>query len=138
VKALHAELGLADRFRLLGYRADVAEVLTGADFFCLGSEHEGLPVAVMEALAAALPVVATRVGGVPEAVEEGINGFLVPRHDAPALAAALITMAADRSGRLVMGAAARERSGRFDIRRAVEVQQDRYRALVSETGRSSG
>ncbi|MFZ1411276.1 MAG: glycosyltransferase [Micropruina sp.] len=137
VFALHAELGLGDRFRLLGYRADVAELLTAADFFCLGSEHEGLPVAVMEAMAASLPVVATRVGGVGEAVTEGVSGLLVPRHDAAALATGLLAMAADGPERARMGAAAKQSSARFDIRNAMTVQQDRYQALVSERGRLS-
>ena len=130
VTALHAELGLGERVRLLGYRADVAELLRGADLFCLASEHEGLPVAVMEAEAAGLPVVATAVGGVPEAVTDGVDGTLVPPHDATALAAGILGLAQDVDRRARYGEQSRTSSARFDIRRAVEVQQLAYERLT--------
>ena len=130
VKALHAELGLGDRVELLGYRADVRDLLHGADLFCLGSQHEGLPVAIMEAMAAGLPVVATAVGGVGEAVSDGVNGRLVPPHDSQRLGEAIAAVALDESMRGEWGAASCSLSGRFDIRAAVETQQAAYRVLV--------
>ena len=77
IRALHAELGLGDRFQLLGYRRDVDALMAASDLFLLGSAHEGLPVAIMEAFAAGLPVVATNVGGVPQQVLDGVHGFSV-------------------------------------------------------------
>lgn len=128
--ALHAELGLGDRFLLLGFRRDVGELMAAADFFTLSSAHEGLPVAVMEAFAAGLPVVATSVGGVPSQVTDGEQGLLVPPGDSAALSQAVVTLARDSSLRRGMATAARERSSAYDIRRAVEEQQSRYAALA--------
>ena len=107
IAARHAELGLGDRFRLLGYRDDVPRLLAGTDLFVLASGHEGLPVAVMEAFALGVPVVATAAGGMAEAVTDGVNGLLVPAHDPAALAAA-IGRAAEPAlrARLADGAAA--------------------------------
>jgi len=68
VAALHRASGLGDRFRLLGYRDDTTRLIAAADLFVLASHHEGLPVTVMEALTLGVPVVATSVGGIPEAV----------------------------------------------------------------------
>lgn len=72
------QLGLGERVRLLGVEGNVAELLRAADLFVLGSRWEGTPLAVMEAMAAGLPVVATAVGGVPALVEDGVTGVLVP------------------------------------------------------------
>lgn len=130
IKALHQELGLGDRFALLGFRRDIQELMAAADLFVLGSAHEGLPVAIMEAFAAGLPVVATRVGGVPQQVSEGQQGLIVPAHDADALADALVTLAGDDETRTRMGAAARTRSKDYDIRRAVTEQQRVYASLA--------
>ena len=82
-------LGLAERFWFLGYREDPIRVLVAADVFCLSSRFEGLPIALLEAMAAGLPVVATRVGGMPSVVTDGREGRLVPAGDPAALAAAL-------------------------------------------------
>jgi len=128
-KALHAELGLGERFKLLGYRTDVGDLLAASDIFVLGSAFEGLPVSIMEAMAAGLPVVATAVGGVPEAVEDGRNGLLVPPRDPIALSEALLTLAHDTALRSTLGASAQQRSHAFDIRTAVRVQESAYDAL---------
>jgi glycosyltransferase involved in cell wall biosynthesis len=103
-----SELDLGDRFRLLGYVPDAARLVAGADVFVLASEHEGLPLAVMEALALGVPVVAPRVGGIPALVADGSSGLLVPPGDASALADAVlaVTDPAVRD-RLAAGAAAR-------------------------------
>lgn len=90
IRREHARLDLGDRFHLLGYRADAPRVIAGADLFVLASSHEGLPVAVMEALALGVPVVATAVGGLSEAVTDGVDGLLVPPGDPEALAAAIV------------------------------------------------
>ncbi len=83
------ELGLGDRVLLAGHRLDVPAILARAQAACLCSSAEGLSNALMEAMAARLPIVATAVGGTPELVHDGDNGFLVPPADAEALAAKL-------------------------------------------------
>ena len=86
------ELGLAERVILLGHRLDVPAILARAQAACLCSSAEGLSNALMEAMAARLPIVATRVGGNPELIHEGENGFLVPYGDADALAEKLAAL----------------------------------------------
>ncbi len=134
VRDLHHELGLGARVRLLGYRSDVRDLLAAADLFVLGSAFEGLPVSIMEAMAAGLPVVATAVGGVPEAVSSGESGYLVPAHDPEALARALVTVAENDQLRGRMAAAAHERSRAFDIRTAVREQQRVYTTISRSRG----
>ncbi|MFJ5886409.1 glycosyltransferase [Kitasatospora cineracea] len=105
-----------------GMRADVPALLPGWDVFCLSSRQEGLPVALMEAMASGLPSVVTAVGGVPEILDDGVQGRLVPPGDPARLAAALGELA-DPAVRARMGAAARARSASFDVagaQRAVE------------------
>ncbi|WP_432560121.1 glycosyltransferase [Granulicoccus sp. GXG6511] len=128
--ALHKELEAGDRFRFLGYRSDISDLLSAADIFTLSSEHEGLPVSIMEAMDAGLPVVATTVGGVPEAVADGVSGILVPPHDHERLASAILKLADDPDLRASMGAEGRSRAPRFDIRTAVTAQQDAYAAVA--------
>lgn len=107
-RALH----LSDRFHLLGLRSDIANVLAGADVFVLPSLSEGVPLALLEAMLAGRPVVASAVGEVPTVLDEGRAGVLVPAADSAALANALAALLADpaRLGRLA--AAARERASR--------------------------
>src|SRR5205807_4507369 len=82
------ELGVAGRLHLLGLRSDVADVLAAADLFVLPSLSEGLPLALLEAMFAGLPIVASRVGEIPTALVDGECGVLVPPGDPAALAAA--------------------------------------------------
>ena len=104
-----AELGLQDRVHLIGHRLDVPAVLAQATAACLCSSAEGLSNALMEAMAARLPIVATRVGGNPELVHDGENGFLVPYGDAPALAAKLTSLLSDPEQGRAMGRRGRQR-----------------------------
>ncbi len=109
-------LGLADRVHLAGERRDVPELLATADAFVLPSASEGLPVSVLEAMAAGLPVVASRVGGVPELVVHGKTGLLVDPGDPGKLGDALRRVAADRVLRCRLGAAGRARAEQaFDL-----------------------
>lgn len=130
VRGLRSELGLGDRFQLLGFRRDVHELMAAADIFTLGSAHEGLPVAVMEAFAAGLPVVATQVGGLPHQVRDGHEGLLVPPGDSEALASALVRVAGDDALRAQMAQAARARANDYDIRSAVAAQEEVYAELA--------
>ncbi len=83
------DLGIDDKVRFLGLRRDIPALLQAADGFVLSSAWEGLPNALIEAMAAGKPVVATRVGGVPEVVKDGVSGYLVPPRDTKALAEAM-------------------------------------------------
>ncbi|RMH80151.1 MAG: glycosyltransferase [Actinomyces sp.] len=121
--------GLGDRFRLLGHRRDVARLLSAADVVTLTSRHEGLPVAVMEALAAGRPVVATRAGGVAEAV--GDAGILVDVDDVAGLADAYVTLARDETRRRTLGERAARRAHLFDRERAVARLDEIYAAVVA-------
>jgi glycosyltransferase involved in cell wall biosynthesis len=104
-------LGVADRLHLLGQRTDVPALLRAVDAFVLPSRREGMPVALMEAMAAGLPAVATRAGGVAELLERGgpPAGWVVPVNDAPALAAALRELLSDPAAARTRAAAARQR-----------------------------
>ncbi len=95
---------------LLGRRSDVPRLLTGFHIFALASEREEMPVAVLEAMAAGLPVVAADTGGLPEMVVEGQTGFLVPPRDVAAFAERLERLAADAELRARMGEAGRARA----------------------------
>jgi glycosyltransferase involved in cell wall biosynthesis len=129
VASLRDSLGLGERFRFLGYREDPIEVLAGCDVFCLASRFEGLPIALLEALALGLPAVVTSVGAMPDVVCDGESGLVVPPGDPARLADALIEML-DPERRRRMGETALERSRSFGIRPAVERQQEIYEQLA--------
>jgi glycosyltransferase involved in cell wall biosynthesis len=124
-------LGLGDGFRFLGFRDDVHDLLAAADIFCLASRHEGLPVALMEAYALGLPVVVTRVGGLPDVVEDGRSGVLVAPEDPAALADAIVAVAADGDRRSELGRRASELARQFDSRVPVR----RLEAVYEEVSR---
>jgi glycosyltransferase involved in cell wall biosynthesis len=109
--------GLQEQVRLAGFvpRENVADYLAASDLLVLPSRSEGLPHAVLEAMAFSLPVVASHVGGVSEVVEDGVTGALVPPDDPPALAAALEPLLADADLRARHGAAARAAFERRDF-----------------------
>ena len=100
---------LGDRVRFAGFQRDVAPCLAAADIVALPSLHEGLGVAALEAMAAARPVVASRVGGLAEVVVPRETGLLVPPEDPAALAEALATLIADPATRARLGEAGRAR-----------------------------
>ncbi len=104
-----ARLGLENRVRFIGYSPDVATLLRGAQIFVLTSHYEGLPRSILEAMRAGLPVVASAVGGVPETVENGVTGYLVPQSDSRALTAILAPLIADSHKRRLLGDAGRQR-----------------------------
>lgn len=101
--------GLGGRVKFLGARDDVPDLLAAADIGVLASHEEGFPNAVLEAMAARLPVVATRAGGIPEAIDDGKTGLLVPVRDPAALGAALVRLIGDAALRRRMGAEGRAR-----------------------------
>ncbi len=132
LKRLVAELGIADRVEFLGQRADVASLLPGLDVFCLASFDEPFGLVNVEAMAAGVPVVATRAGGVPEIIDDGTNGILVGVGDDAAMAAAVERLLADPAWAGSIAAAGRAKAfERFDIARYVREIED----LVIELAR---
>lgn len=119
-------LGLGDRFRFLGFRSDVPSLMGAADLLCFASRNEGLPVAFMEATTLGLPTVATAVGGLPDVINDGVNGLLVPPADPRALAQALIGLLGDQAARDRMSSASIAAAGRFDARHAVAELETAY------------
>jgi glycosyltransferase involved in cell wall biosynthesis len=109
LEAQAAHLCVRDRVIFLGHRDDVAELLATCDLLVLPSLYEGLPLSVLEAMAAGKPVVATSVGGTPEAVLDGETGFLVPSRDPTALVRAIQRLLTDACLRRKMGMAGRRR-----------------------------
>jgi glycosyltransferase involved in cell wall biosynthesis len=122
--------GLEETVVFAGYREDAPRVAAAFDVFVLSSEYEGLPLALLEAMARARPVVATRAGGIPEVVEDGTTALLVPPEDPPAIADAVVKLLADPALRLRLGEGARERAALFDIRNAVRRMEQIYERLL--------
>jgi glycosyltransferase involved in cell wall biosynthesis len=137
--ALEAEIrvaGLGRTVELTGERRDVPELLREADLFVLSSRSEGAPLSILEAMAAGLPVVASAVGGVPEIVDDGTTGLLVPPGDPAALAAALERVLADAALRTRMGAAGWDRvRDRFDLAQLRRAHVEVYERELARVGR---
>lgn len=106
---LAEQLGLQDRVAFAGARSDIPDILHASDVFVLTSHWEGLPISILEAMRAGLPVIASRVGGIAEAVEDQVTGFLVERRDVDAVANALQVLKSKPELRKKMGQAGRER-----------------------------
>jgi sugar transferase (PEP-CTERM/EpsH1 system associated) len=121
--------GLQGRVTFLGRRADIADLLPLFDVFALTSTSEGLPLTVLEAMAAGLPCVSTAVGAIPEAVTEGQTGLLVPPGDSDALAAALTRLLRDPGLRRKMGQEGQKRArAHFDLKAMTKRYEDLYLA----------
>ena len=135
LEALAQELGISQRVHFLGNRTDVSRLLSGMDIFVLPSVWEGMPNAVLEAMAVGLPVVATAVGGTPELVVDGVTGLLVRPRDPLALAETLAVLLRDSDQRRKMGRAGRERVVQcFGVERVVEQTERLYERLLVEKG----
>ncbi len=135
-QSLAASLGLDGRVRFVGTREDVPEFMTVADGYVMSSAWEGMPMVLLEAAAAGLPIVATRVGGNPEVVRDGTTGYLVPPGDDEALAGAMLRlMTLPEEERRAMGGRGREEVGQhYGLARVV----DRYEAVYREVLRRRG
>ncbi|QBF31974.1 glycosyltransferase family 4 protein [Thalassococcus sp. S3] len=135
LEARAADMGLRDGVVFAGYKsqAEVAEALEKADVFVLPSFAEGVPVVLMEAMAAEVPVVTTRIAGVPELVENGVTGLLVPPGPSKPLAAALIQLLAHPDLRRKMGAAGRAKVvAEFDSRVEARKLAALFRTSIAE------
>jgi glycosyltransferase involved in cell wall biosynthesis len=139
VEALAGNLGLDGRVRFVGTREDVPEFMTVADGYVMSSAWEGMPMVLLEAAAAGLPIVATRVGGNQEVVQEGVSGFLVAPGDDQALAAAMLRlMALPETERRAMGARGREQVRReYGLERVVDRYETIYRGVLDRKGLGS-
>ena len=129
-------LGVADTVLFLGIRRDVPAVLAAVDVAVLSSDYEGSPLSVMEYMAAAKPVVSTRVGGVPELVAEDVHGLLVEPRDPEALAEAVARLLRDPALARRLGAEGRRRQQReFSLEAMVGRIEDLYEELWLASGR---
>jgi glycosyltransferase involved in cell wall biosynthesis len=125
--------GLAN-VELTGFVADVASQLAAADVVALPSRNEGLGSVLLDAMDQGKPIVASRVGGIPELVADGDNGLLVPPGDAHALAAAIRTLHGDRALVAAMGERGRLRARLYTPARMVDRYEQIYRAVREECG----
>lgn len=130
VRAEANRLGLGDTVIFAGFREDVPRLAAALDVFALSSRHEGLSIALMEAMALGTPPVVTSVGGLPELVTHDRDGLLVPPGDPGALAAGIVALLEDRALAGRLGEAARRRAAGFDIRTAVGRMEDVYGELL--------
>jgi glycosyltransferase involved in cell wall biosynthesis len=131
------DLGVIRNFRFLGRRSDIPEILASCDVAVLPSRAEGLPNAVLEYMAAGLPVIVSRVGGNAELVQDGVTGILVPPQDSAALSAALLKLLAEPSLARRLAQAGHEFAVRnFSFERFVQEVDALYTDLLSDKGRS--
>lgn len=130
LEALARELGLGGRVEFLGFRHDVAELLATSDAFLISSDHEGLSIAVLEAMRAGLPVIGTRVGGMPEAVQEGRTGLLVAKGDVEAMARAMRLLLDSPDERARLGSEGRRY---LEAEFSIESMVSRYEQFYRQT-----
>jgi len=132
LERLADELGLGGHIRFLGCRSDVADFLACVDVVALSSKAEGLPLCILEAMAAGKPVVATEVGGIPTVVRPGETGLLVPAGDHQAMATALLAIRNDAGTSSRMGERGRRLvAERYDLKKTIEAYVSLYKASVA-------
>ena len=131
LRSLAHTLGLDDTVVFTGFREDAPRVCSAFDVFALSSEHEGLSIALIEALALGKPAVLTDVGGVTEVVADGRQGYIVPVGHPPALADRIVDLLMDPSLRSRMGEQGRARARSFDIRHSVRRIEQVYEEVLS-------
>ena len=135
LKRLRSRLGLDDIVRFVGHRSDIPRLLSLFDVFVLPSIAEACPIAVLEAMAMECATVATRVGGVPEQIHDGEQGWLVPAKDPDSLADAICDALNSPTERQLRGQAARRRAmEQFSIERCVERHIELYRSALAADG----
>lgn len=125
-------MGLEGRLTFTGQREDIPDMLSIMDIYSLSSLNEGLGRSILEAQAAGVPVVATNVGGVPEIVEDGTTGILVPPKDPKALAQAIEKLVDNLEFRILIAKNAWERLSYFSLKKTVEDLNKLYRKLLSK------
>jgi glycosyltransferase involved in cell wall biosynthesis len=139
MERLAKELGIAEQVIFLGHREDIPDLMAAADVLLLTSRSEGIPQAISQALGVGLPVVATRVGGVPELIETEVTGLLVPPEDAGAVAAALQRVAADpEAAKGLAERGQRHALSRLSLQAMLDRTEDEYRRLLAKAPRHDG
>lgn len=129
-KMLAQSLGIAEQVSFLGDRTDVSSLLAQSQIFILSTQYEGLPISILEAMRAGIPVIATNVNGIPEEVVHGKTGLLVPRQDVPALTEALNTLIKSPKTRQEMGEAGRQKFlQEFTVERMIDDTRSIYEQL---------
>jgi N-acetyl-alpha-D-glucosaminyl L-malate synthase BshA len=132
------ELGVRDRVLFLGKHASMDELLACADLFLLPSSNESFGLAALEAMACGAPVVASRVGGIPEVVDHGVTGYLFPPEDLDEMARAGCALLLDEEARKAMSERARVLSvERFSADAVVPRYETLYREIVADAGAST-
>jgi glycosyltransferase involved in cell wall biosynthesis len=138
LQRIAADLGLNDRCRFLGWRSDLPSIYAALDVLALSSINEGTPVSIIEGMAAGVPVVATRVGGVPDVVRHGRDGLLVEPRNPQALASAISQVLSDRILAESLGSEGRRSAlAQFDISRLVSDIGALYSELVDPAAATS-
>jgi N-acetyl-alpha-D-glucosaminyl L-malate synthase BshA len=131
---LALRLGVADRIHFLGKQDNVNELLPLADLMIMPSEMESFGLAALEAMACSVPTIATRVGGVPELIDDGVNGLLFPLGDVDAMAAAAVDLLRDAPRLAAMAAAARKNaSDRFCSTRIIPLYEQYYERILARS-----
>ena len=131
MKKMAQELGLGNRIHFTGFQPDVRPFFGAMDIVALPSREEGAPVALLEAMAMAKPLVASAVDGTPEIVEDRVTGILVPPEDPDAVVAAVTSLISNPNTLRSMGEAGRRRANLYSIRRAEEILLQGYESLFS-------
>ena len=127
LEAMARDAGLDGRFRFLGVRQDVRDLMYFFDIFVLSSMSEGLPYVILEAMCMKKAIVSTNVGGIPEAIEHGVNGLLVQPRDADALSARILSLLENPDLARAMGEAAHQRiANTFTVEKMVDQTEDIY------------
>ncbi len=138
LEALSRELGISERVVFTGFRTDALDLLRAFDLFVLSSYLEGLGTSIMDAHALGVPVVATRTGGIPELIDDGVTGLLVPPRQPEALADAILRFLGDEPLRRACAEAGRVQSSRYDYHTTVYKTLDVYRELCENLGSLAG
>jgi glycosyltransferase involved in cell wall biosynthesis len=132
MKELTKQLVIEDNFIFTGYREDVLDLLHSFDIFVLASKKEGLGTSVLDAQAAGLPIVATNAGGIPEMIENGVNGLLVEKQNSGALANGILKLISDADLIKKISSGAKISVEKFDIRNTMNKNLILYRKLIDE------
>lgn len=133
IEALIGKLKIEDKVFLLGWRRDIPEIMSCIDILVLTSLWEGLPRVFLQAMASGVPVVATKVDGTPEAIQDGVNGFLMSPKDIGGIAEKIIYLIRHPEKASEMGMKGRRLVGEFDIWRMLEQQEELYASLLKES-----
>ena len=137
LRAEAEELGVSDHVLFVGFRRDIPRLLAASDVLLLPSEDECLPLVILEAMSSRLPVIATDIGGISEAVDDGRTGILVRPRDAEGLADAVVEVLDDREHGRAMGLEGRRKvEAEFSLAACSAAVFDIYEELLSEKGRT--